>query len=437
MTLKNITRPVILALIALCLATTSKAQYVPSIDNLKARGEFQEMRFGIFIHWGIYSMFGQGEWYMNNASVLHSEYAKAASAFYPHEFNAKEWVDAIKDSGAKYICFTSRHHDGFSMFNTEQSDYNIVDATPYGEDVLKMLADECGEQGIRLNLYYSLLDWTRQDYPIGNTGRGTGRIKGMSNMSSYVNFMKGQLGELLTNYGKIGAIWFDGWWDHEKDSVEFDWHLEELYHLIHKTQPACLIANNHHVTPFDGEDIQTFERDVPGENKAGLSGQDISALPLETCQTLNTSWGYLCTDHQYKSANELIQLIARTAGKNANLLLNVGPQPNGKIPEEALSRLKEIGKWMRQYGETIYGTHAGEPGEQEWGTTTQKGKSLYLHILSAKSNTISVPLKSKPKSVCTFNGKVPLKYTKTADGISINLVEKPQAADFIVEVTLK
>lgn len=434
---KNIHKYILAALFAAVSINMSFAQYVPRIENLKAREEFQNMRFGIFIHWGIYSMFGQGEWFMNNNNVDFNEYSKAASAFYPQAFNAKEWVDAIKDSGAKYICFTSRHHDSFSMFKTAQSPYNIVDATPYGEDVLKKLADECHEQDITLNLYYSLLDWTRQDYPIGQTGKGTGRVKGLSDMNTYMKFMKGQLKELLTNYGKIGAIWFDGWWDHEKDSIPFDWHLDELYSLIHNTQPTCLVANNHHVTPFDGEDIQNFERDIPGENKAGLSGQSVGQLPLETCQTMNESWGYNCTDNKYKSVGELIQLIVRAAGKNANLLLNVGPQPNGKIPDQAIERLKGIGKWMRQYGETIYGTTAGEPGELEWGTTTQKDNTLYLHVLKASSNNITVPLKSKVRKVCTFDGKVPLKYTRTANGISVDLINKPDAADFIIEVNLK
>lgn len=428
-----------LAAAMLLAATPAAAQYTPTPENLQARKDFQDMRFGIFIHWGIYSLFGQGEWFMNEHNVNYREYAKAASAFYPHEFNAKEWVAAIKDAGARYICFTSRHHDSFSMFKTAQSPYNIVDATPYGKDVVGMLADECHAQGITLNLYYSLLDWARQDYPVGGNGRGTGREKGVSNMGRYVEFMKGQLSELLTNYGKIGAIWFDGWWDHKPTAdAPFDWHLPELYSLIHRLQPACLVINNHHVAPFPGEDAQTFERDVPGENKAGFSaGQEIGKLPLETCQTLNGSWGYNCTDLNYKSTDDVVRLLARTAGKGANLLLNVGPQPNGRIPDEALKRLKEIGAWMRQHGETIYGTSAGEPGEQKWGPTTQKGKTLYLHVISADSSAIAVPLKSKVRSVRAFDGKKPLKFAKTKEGISVSLGQRPQAADFIVEVTLK
>ena len=166
------------SLLATATFTSSFAQqatYQPTPENLQARQEFADNRFGIFLHWGIYSMFAQGEWYMHNANIHHDEYAKAASGFYPSRFDAKAWVSAIKDAGAKYICFTSRHHDSFSMWDTNESDYNIVDATPFKRDVLKELADECHAQGIKLHLYYSHLDWTRDEYPGGRTGKGTGR----------------------------------------------------------------------------------------------------------------------------------------------------------------------------------------------------------------------------------------------------------------------
>lgn len=234
------------------------------------------MKFGIFIHWGIYSMFGQGEWYMQNANLDWQEYQKAASAFYPHLFDANEWVSAIKASGARYITFTSRHHDSFSMWQTDQSDYNIVEATPFGRDVVGELADACHKQGMRLHLYYSHLDWRRADYPLGRTGHGTHReLK--PNWPTYLQFMEAQLYELLTRYGDIGAIWFDGVWDHDQDSIPFNWDLERQYALIHQLQPRCLVGNNHHEAVKPGEDIQIFERDVPGQNLAGL------AKKLATC----------------------------------------------------------------------------------------------------------------------------------------------------------
>ena len=221
-----------MAAVALLLVapTVSKAQYVPTAENLKSRQEFADSKFGIFIHWGIYSMFAQGEWYLQNYPIDKAEYAKAADAFYPHRFNAKEWVAAIKDAGAKYICFTSRHHDSFSMWDTEQSDYNIVDATPFGRDVIKELAEECHKQGIRLHFYYSHIDWARDEYPIGRTGRQViGRDNAKADWPAYYDFMNKQLTELLTNYGEIGAIWFDGKWDRDQDSIPFNWQLDEQY----------------------------------------------------------------------------------------------------------------------------------------------------------------------------------------------------------------
>ena len=400
--------------------------YVPTKENLEERENFRDAKFGIFLHWGIYSTFAQGEWYLQNAVPDRMEYAKAADAFYPHRFNAHEWVRAIKDAGAKYICITTRHHDGFSMWDTQQSDYNIVKATPFKRDVIKELADACHEEGIRLHLYYSHIDWMRSDYPMGRTGRECGKDSTKSDWPHYFNFMNAQLTELLTHYGKIGAIWFDGWWDHDQDSIPFDWHLPEQYALIHKLQPACLIGNNHHMHPFEGEDIQIFERDLPGENKAGFidKAAKVSQLPLETCQTMNGMWGYKVVDQNYKSVAELIRLLLNTSGKGANLLLNIGPQPNGQLPAVALDRLKEIGKWMRVYGETLYGSVAGPVKPCEWGATTEKDGKVYVHVCPAQGTkapaSITIPMAKKPKEVTDFQtGK---KVTYTYKNKELNLV---------------
>lgn len=411
---------------------------MPTPENIKARQGFTDNRFGIFIHWGIYSMFAQGEWYLQNYPIDKNEYAKAADAFYPHRFDAKEWVAAIKDAGAKYICFTSRHHDGFSMWNTEQSNYNIVDATPFGRDVLKELADECHKQGIKLHLYYSHIDWARDEYPMGSSGRKIiGRVRENENWPAYYNFMNKQLTELLTNYGEIGAIWFDGKWDRYKDSIPFDWQLDEQYALIHKLQPSCLIGNNHHATINPGEDIQIFERDIPGENKAGFSGQEISRLPLETCETMNGMWGYKLVDQDYKSAETLLRLLICTSGKGANLLLNVGPQPNGQIPAVAIERLKEMGEWLRANGETIYGTTAGDIPAQEWGVTTRKGERLFVHILNCSEKELLLPLDCKVKKAFTFADKQPVKFKKTKEGVRLMFDEVPTGIDYIVELITK
>lgn len=419
-------------------ATAQENRYTPTPENLQARREFADSKFGIFIHWGIYSMFAQGEWYLQNAEIDKAEYAKAADAFYPHRFDAKAWVAAIKEAGAKYICFTSRHHDSFSMWDTAESDYNIVDATPFGRDVIKELADECHKQGIKLHLYYSHLDWARDEYPMGRTGKKIiGRDTTKVDWPKYYDFMNRQLTELLTNYGEIGAIWFDGWWDHDEDSIPFDWQLQEQYAMIHRLQPQCLVGNNHHQVPFNGEDIQIFERDLPGENKAGLSGQDVSRLPLETCQTMNGMWGYKLIDQNYKSTETLIQYLVSAAGKGANLLMNVGPQPNGEIPAAALQRLKEMGEWTRANGETIYGTTAGDIPVQEWGVTTRKGERLFVHIMNLDSTELFLPLGCKVKKAFTYADKKPVKVKKTKGGVKLLLDEAPAGVDYIVELITK
>lgn len=418
------------------LSTTMQAQkYVPTPENLQNRKEFAESRFGIFLHWGLYSMFAQGEWYMNNANINAKEYAKAMNAFYPHRFNAREWVSAFKAAGAKYICFTSRHHEGFSMWNTKYSDYNIMN-TPYGKDIIRQLADECHRQGLKLHLYYSHLDWTREDYPAGRTGRGCKRLD-KADWNSYYTFMNNQLTELLTNYGEIGAIWFDGWWDHDEDKTPFNWELEKQYKLIHDIQPGCLIGNNHHTTPFDGEDIQIFERDVPGENKAGLSGQDVSILPLETCQTMNGMWGYKIVDQNYKSTKELIHLLVRTSGKSANLLLNIGPQPDGTLPEMALNRLAEMGKWLNKYGESIYATVAGTFRQDDDIITTRKGDYIYIHVLNPEINRINMPVSRKVENVEALVDNDAINYKYNRGNLEFDIDVPSDCIDYVIKVTLK
>lgn len=421
--------------VALAQEAAGTAAYVPTEENLKAREEFQDNKFGIFLHWGLYSMLAQGEWYMTNRDIDWREYEKLASGFYPSRFNAAEWVSAIKASGAKYICFTSRHHEGFSMFDTKYSDFDIVDATPFGRDVIKELADECHKQGIKLHFYYSHLDWRRDDYPQGRTGTGTGRPEGHGDWKSYFEFMNNQLTELLTNYGEVGAIWFDGFWDQPAD---FNWQTDEQYALIHRLQPACLIGNNHHVTPNPGEDIQIFERDQPGENTAGLSGQAISALPLETCQTMNGMWGYKIQDQNYKSTKELIHYLVETAGKNANLLLNIGPQPNGELPAVAVQRLKEMGEWMKVYGETIYGTRGGDIAPHPWGVSTRKGNRLFVHILDLADDGLYLPLKTKVTAAKVFVDGTPVEYKQEKNGgVLLKLPKVPDEVDYVIELTLK
>lgn len=422
--------------------------YNPSSENLASREKFSDDKFGIFIHWGVYSMLGRGEWVLNNDKLLFSDYSILPGGFYPGYFNAEEWVKAIKGAGARYLTITSRHHDGFSMFKSEFSDFNIVDATPFGRDVLKELADACQKHGITLNFYYSLTDWGREDYPVNREGKFTGRDTSNPNYESYLDFMCNQITELLTNYGPIGCIWFDGDWDQilkKEDGsypdIDFDWQYGRIYELIHKLQPNCLVANNHHRLIIPGEDIQVFERDVPGENTAGYSRTDVvsNALPLETCQTMNRSWGFDLKDHSYKSAEEMIRLLVRTAGRNANLLLNVGPQPDGRIPAMSLERMAQIGKWMEKNGESIYGTRSTLLKPQPWGVVTEKDNKIYLHVMEkVDGGSIVLPLSLKIGSISEFASGSPLKFKRTKKDVTISLPESyDYSLDYIIEITLK
>jgi alpha-L-fucosidase len=241
--------------------------------------------------------------------------------------------------------------------------------------------------------------------------------------------MKNQLTELLSNYGEISGIWFDGHWDQTAPEGAADrtsrinWKYDEIYGLIHKLQPQCMIGNNHHLTPLPGEDFQMFERDLPGENKSGLSFQEASRLPLETCETMNGSWGFNITDTSYKSAKKVIHYLINAAGRNANLLLNVGPMPNGKIQPEFTDTLQATGKWLQQYGETIYGTTGNIIPPQKWGVVTAKNKTWYAHIISKpEGNTIVIPTgKEKVAGVSAFPGKEKIQFKQQPDGLSIQL----------------
>lgn len=433
-------------LLLIALRATQAQQYSPAADNLAARKEFQDMKFGMFIHWGASSVLGAGEWVMNNRNIKVKDYTRLQQIFNPQDFNAAEWVTTAKNAGMKYIVFITRHHDGFSNWDTKQSEWKITN-TPYQKDVLKMLAQECKKQGIKLGLYYSTLDWYRNDYPYetGRTGQGTGRTE-KSDYASYLRFMKSQLTELLTEYGEVLSIWFDGHWDqtnpegHANRSSRIDWKYDEIYSLIHRLQPQCLIGNNHHLEPLPGEDFQMFEKDLPGQNKTGLSFQSASEnLPLETCETINGSWGYNITDNTYKTTKELIQYIVNAAGRNTNLLLNVGPMPNGKIQPEFVDTLKNVGNWLRENGETIYGTRGNIVAPQEWGVVTGKDENRYVHILKNPENTyIFLPgFKDKIKDARLFNNKIKVRYKQVPEGLFIYIDKLPQhAMDTIIELKI-
>lgn len=419
MSIRNAGVMLALSLFALCGAVAAE-EYEPSEANLAAREWFQNARFGLFVHWGVYSVEGRGEWLMNNERIGIDEYEKLPPRFNPTEFDADAWCEMAKDAGMRYITITSKHHDGFAMFKSTISDYNIVDGTPYKTDVLKKLAKACRKHGLKLFFYHSQLDWHHPDYfPRGRTGRYSERAE-QGDWYAYLDYMDAQLAELCSNYGEIGGIWFDGMWD----KPDADWRLEKTYGLIHELQPQALIGSNHHIKPFPGEDFQMFEKGLPGQDPFSKEKHVSEQIPLEMCDTINSSWGYNKKDTGHKSAKELIRLLVRAAGSNANLLLNVGPKPDGTIQEGHQRRLAEVGEWLREHGQCIYGTRGGPVPPQSWGVTTQKGETVYVHILNDTDSVVAIPdFGKRVKAAWLLNGSS-VEFASTALGTVVKVPDE-------------
>jgi len=305
--------------------------------------------FGMFIHWGLYSMLGRGEWVLHTDKIPASEYKPLAQRFNPTRFNAAEWVAIAADAGQKYMVITSRHHDGFSMYDTALSEYKIT-RSPFGRDPMAELAAACAQRGdIRLGFYSSLLDWHHPAYQ--------SLPRSAQAWADYLGFLHGQVGELCTNYGPLACMWFDGDWPHQPHDGEsgasesglvfhpagsFDY--PGLYNMIHNLQPDAVVLNNRHAQPIPGEDIQGFEQDLPGENSAGFNTTEQYGLPIEVCLTINNSWGYNTSDQNNKSVERLTQIYRTVRGMGGNLLLNVGPTGEGEILPQQVQILRELGQ---------------------------------------------------------------------------------------------
>jgi alpha-L-fucosidase len=278
-----------------------------------------------------------------------------------------------------------------------------------------MLAEECRKQGIKLFFYHSQLDWHHPDYyPLGRTGHASGRPEG-GDFNKYLDYMDAQLRELLTGYGDVGGIWFDGMWD----KPDANWRIQKTYSLIHSLQPAALVGSNHHLKPFDGEDFQMFEKDLPGSKTSEFNAKsEIGNLPLETCDTINGAWGYNQNDKRFKSSDNLIRYLVRAAGNSANFLLNVGPMPNGKIQPEFVERLHAMGEWLRKNGDSVYGTRGGPVKPRPWGVTTRKGSKVYVHVLDWPDEVLALPRIDGVQSAKLFAGGTPVSV-KTVEGATL------------------
>ena len=368
-----------------------KADYKPEEWNLKARKAFADQRFGVFIHWGLYASYAQGEWYLQQGRLDEKAYSRMMHGFCPSKFDAKEWVRVIKGAGAKYLTITSRHHDGFSLWPTKVDDgYNIA-LTPFKRDILGELAAACKAEGIQLNFYYSLMDWHRKDYPAGTVAKSVlGNQKG--DYASYKAFMLAQITELIDSY-RPGNIWFDGEWEHAKCKDgkwprTLDWEFDSIYDLIHSKK--TLVANNNHQPIRPKEDIQLFERDLPGEGTSFSKNQPMTLdRPVEQCDVIQENvWGYKIGEKKFRTAEDVCAMVCRAAAKDSNLLMNIGPDASGQLPAKAVEVMAEVGKWMEKNGDAIYGTRGAgivrNADGSEVAKTTKDGKTFTITIRSGK-----------------------------------------------------
>lgn len=416
----------------LCLLSPVLAQPQGEVPDAFAKRTrwWREAKFGMFIHWGIYAVPAdatdqQGrktiaEWYMSNKQMQVRDYEKFAQQFNPVQFNAREWVRIAKEAGMKYIVITSKHHDGFCMFDTKLTDYNIVKAAPFGRDPMKELAEECRRQGIRLCFYYSIMDWHHPDYLPRRPWERNVRPAEGADLNRYIDFMKGQLRELLTNYGPIGVLWFDGGWEHNAQELR----SAEVNAFIRSLQPSILINDRNHLP----EDFSTPEQTIP-------AGAPPGGRLWETCMTINDTWGYAKNDTNWKSAEDLIRKLCDIAHKGGNFLLNVGPTAEGTFPQPIVERLGRIGQWMKVNGKSIYGTAQSPFRKLLWnGRCTQRGNTLYLHVFEWGGGDLRLEgLETKVLSARALLGNEPLKVrterTEGDEGYTIVYISKPKRLD--------
>lgn len=376
---------------------------------------WNDAKFGLFIHWGVYSVPagvykgqeipGIGEWIQNHAKIPVAEYKKFASQFNPLKYDPKAWVKMAKDAGMKYIVITSKHHDGFAMFDSKVTDWDIVDATPYGKDILKPLAKACKKGGMKLGFYYSQAqDW---NHPGGAATRGHWDEAQSGSMDEYIDKIAvPQVKEILSKYGDIAILWWDTPTDMNKERAEKFLPILAKY-------PA-LITNDRLGGGIKG-DTETPEQYIPA---TGFSGRH-----WEVCMTMNDTWGFKTNDHNWKSTKDLILKLSDIVSKGGNFLLNVGPTSEGEIPQPSIDRLRQVGEWMKVNGEAIYGTSANPFPYLPWGKATIKGQKLFLHVVDwPKDGILKLPMRNRAvKAYLMTNTQKELGIVQDAEFINISV----------------
>ena len=381
-------RTTALAMLLAGLAMTAQAlAETPDEHNARMRW-WREARFGLFIHWGLYAVpAGEwdgkteyGEWIRTSARIPLSTYDRFVSQFNPTSFDASAWVRMAKDAGMKYIVITSKHHDGFCLFDSKETDFDVM-STPFRRDIMKELSEACRKEGLTMCWYHSIMDWHHPDYLPRREWEKDRPTQG-ADFDRYVGYMKRQLRELLTSYGEIGVLWFDGEWESTWNTARG----KDLYEYVRGLQPQ-IIVNNRVGAARSGMEGLTKEGEFGGD--FGTPEQQIPATGLpgvdwETCMTMNDHWGYNRADQNWKSSKELVRMLADIASKGGNFLLNVGPTAEGLFPQASVERLAVMGRWMRANGDAIHGTSASPFRSLPWGRCTQRatleGATLYLHV---------------------------------------------------------
>lgn len=386
------------------------------IGNERKVEEWKDARFGMFIHWGPVSLKGTEIGWSRGREIPVEEYDNLYKQFDAKNFNADDWVSVAKAAGMKYIILTTKHHDGFCLWNTRQTDYNVMNS-PLKRDVVKELAEACKKQGIQFGTYYSTCDWHHPDFPLTSPGGKVERQK--SDLDAYTTYLKKQVAELLLNYGPLNVLWFDV--PQKFDAVRGQGVID----FAHQIQPDIIINSR---TGAKGD------FDTPEQRVGGFQ----NTRPWETCMTIATQWAWKPNDN-VKSLEQCLQTLVRSAGGDGNLLFNVGPMPDGRIEPLQVERLKEMGQWLQKYGYTIYETRGGPFKPADWGVSTRKGNSVYLHILKWIGNSpkITIPDLGMEIKSCRLAHGGSVKLTKLDKGYTIEFAEKDlQPINTIVELEL-
>ena len=429
--------------------------YTKNYETIMKRTQWwRDARFGMLITFGAYAVAARGEWVKSDEKLTTEQYQKYVDAFNPVDFDAREWAKTAKAAGMKYAVLTARHHDGFCLFNSKLTDYKLSKQIG-GRDLVREFLEAFRSEGLKVGLYYSIIDWYHPDYPnVGNHPQRNDKeyAKRNFNWDNYLKFMFGQVEELTTNYGKIDIMWFD--YSFPEYSGE-KWKAKELVKMVRKNQPDIILNNRLEVnagvvtaarTINELGDFETPEQGIP-ENP--LFDKYNNPVPWETCLTMNNIWGYNELDNNWKSPELIIHSLVNCVSKNGNFMLNVGPDARGNFPTESVNILTEVGKWMEKNGESIYGCGASPLKQQEWGRYTQKDNLVFAHWMHTYLGNINAKgiQSDSVKNVIMLHSGAELTTSKTRFGDKIstdnlfirtgNTPQKPYKHDTVIKIQYK